>query len=735
MRSKLLFLMLLALGIAVIGSSVRAADNVIVNPGFEDPLNAATNWETWGWGGFWAEVGSDPAIQLSGNYLACGGATVWAGGSGAFQMFDAEEGQFYAISAWAKTTDENSRATLVLVVFDDLTVGGTEETELYREELDMTGFNGNDGTWQALPEWTYGELQIQLLSENFTRADPTITGQLQIKVEVANNGGDGTTYFDDIAGYLGGLPGRMVTNPSPSDGEMSVSPSINTLSWETANNCADANSLVEVWWGSADDPNFWVQNPTKIMDLADVKSFNLSDAIGGPIVLESDKEYFWALKYQDPNGCLWGINELAKGPTWSFDTINRAPVVDAGLNISKWLPVVPSVKIGLDATVSDDVLPEGCPLTYEWGAVSGVTYIPSNDGGQTSNVQDPNVIITAAGDYLLTLTVDDGKTCNPAEYKETSDSILVRIFDNGDDRLQAHWPLDDAQGVAPVDVEGGHDGTLVGDPNQAESGQVGTAIWLDGAVDYITIGDTGTDPNVVEQTGGTHSWENQIEDGITVSAWMKLDADGWNDNWESLVGKGNHQWELLRAGADDGARFIVHGQSETSVFDSGATLVDSSTENFDVTSGWHQVVGTFDGNRVVLYVDGLEAGSADTEFDKIALSPAPITIGTTTNIGDDGSSTPWNEDRSEWDPDSYMFGGKLDEVRIYDAAVPHRAEYAATPGIVEQYRADGGHDSCGGVYLISDANKDCFVTLTDFAMIASTWLECSDIGNVYKDCD
>jgi len=215
---------------------------------------------------------------------------------------------------------------------------------------------------------------------------------------------------------------------------------------------------------------------------------------------------------------------------------------------------------------------------------------------------------------------------------------------------------------------------------------------------------------------------------------MKLDGNGgWDDSWESMVTKGNASWELQRAGSGDGVQFNFRGNDGSVPWSQGGTN-SASGSNLPVNDGgWHQVVGVFDRNQVIVYVDGLEGNATNTNIKKIAKGPGGVKIGTTTGVGSDENETPWNEDRSTWITESNTFGGTLDQVRIFDAAVPWRADEAGTPGIVELYRADDGHPSCGGVYVPGDQNQDCTVTLADFALVAQDWLECNDAATAACD--
>ena len=275
--------------------------------------------------------------------------------------------------------------------------------------------------------------------------------------------------------------------------------------------------------------------------------------------------------------------------------------------------------------------------------------------------------------------------------------------------------LDETDGGTATDSEGGHDGTLMDNPVwQPGDGQVNGAILLDGIDDitdglgdHISIDDTGSDPNHQPDT-----WENSdLIDGMTVSAWMKLDEDGWSKDWEAIVGKATDSWELLRNDNNDNITFAIGSAIGSAYSGSNLPVEDNS---------WHQIVGVFDRNSVILYIDGIEADSIAAANPQIPRSAGKILIG----------HTNYPAVNPEYD---YTFGGMIDEVRIYDAAVPYRADAEGTPGIVELYRADDGHDSCGGVYLPADLDEDCFVTLADFALLAADWMDCNDIAT--PDCD
>ena len=728
MRSKLLFLML-TVGLLCFAGPAWAADSMVYNASFEideDPADGWPDlWGSWGSGPSWggdsiAEFFMDDPVGArtgSAYWHGYAGANDYActvpyadtiGGTRGGPLMEPQDTYFVGI--WAK----------------DLMPNGQPSARPPGLEVGYYNESGNrlpdpDGRFWIFAEEPFPADGQYHYFEGRTLPHPPGYPYLNVVPWVENWSGSGASEYamDDM--WMNSSPrSGLVHSFDPYDGQESVTPSTTILSWFREAKCPDRPIKCEVWWGKQDDPNFWyIPGEAKmIMDLTDANFVDLSTIpapLGGPITLESDSVYYWKVKWEDPNACLWGNPDLTEGPTLSFDTINRPPVVDAGEHVDTWMASGdPAVTIGIDASYDDDGLPEGGVVTHEWNVVSGVVYSPHRF------CQDPNVTIAATGDYILQLTVNDG--AGHPEGKTGDDSILIRIFSNSDDRLRAHYPLDGNT----TDIDEGHPATLVDNPAWG-TGQVSGAVELDGTDDigsdglndFVEIDDTGSDPNFQPDT-----WENSdLIDGFTVSAWMKLDADGWSTTWEAIVGKNNQAWELQRNGDNDNVGFVIQS-GVGGATSSGAT---------DVETGWHQIVGVYDRNTVKVYVDGLPSGSGNpnpldleanpqnTQDWQVPKAAGKIRIGAVSNVTADG------------DPQDLAFAGLIDQVRIFDAAVPWWAQYSNTPGIVEMYRADGGHDNCGGEYMPGDENQDCLITLADFALVARNWLECNNIAD--ENCD
>ncbi|MGA2916289.1 MAG: LamG-like jellyroll fold domain-containing protein [Sedimentisphaerales bacterium] len=392
-------------------------------------------------------------------------------------------------------------------------------------------------------------------------------------------------------------------------------------------------------------------------------------------MLASSTDYYWRVDCYDPNDGS-GNEVKTNGMPWAFTTKNQPPTVDAGDKQAVWL-ASGSATVAMDAVVTDDGFPliPGY-LTYSWTKVSGPgtpTFSPSN------TVKDPNVTFTTAGDYILCLTVSDGQY-------DANDTVKIRVYAQGYTGLVAYWKLD----ANATDSSGNHhDGTVYkngvpyGTPVWT-TGQVNGAIELDGDNEYVSPDDEG--------------WADFTEE-MTVSAWIKCT---FTKPWEAIVTKGDSSWRLFRDSAN--------GDSNNASFtlnDIGPVVSGSTGDVGD--NRWHQVVGTLDGVHQCIYVDGILAASVRVpEGSTIALNNNYVDIG---------------ED-DEHESEGRSFKGLIDEVRIYEIGLPANM-------VLQQFIADGGHDSCGRTYLPGDMNKDCYINFADFAIFAESWLHCNDVTNLH----
>jgi len=143
------------------------------------------------------------------------------------------------------------------------------------------------------------------------------------------------------------------------------------------------------------------------------------------------------------------------------------------------------------------------------------------------------------------------------------------------------WKFDEGSGTKAADASGhGLGGRLVGDPTWVE-GVVGKALELDGADDYVDLGD---DPCFA------------ITGPITICAWIKVKA--FDKEWQALVTKGDSAWRLQRNWGQNTLEFACTGVPVP------GALVGSLFGTVNVNDGrWHHVAGVYDGSKVSLYVD------------------------------------------------------------------------------------------------------------------------------------
>lgn len=139
------------------------------------------------------------------------------------------------------------------------------------------------------------------------------------------------------------------------------------------------------------------------------------------------------------------------------------------------------------------------------------------------------------------------------------------------------WLFNEATGETVFDLSGnGNNGTL---ENGTAWGSDG--LDFDGVNDYVTCGD-------IVNTDGLSS--------ITVSAWVKINTTAGN---QMIITKsdGVNGWGFYARLANGELRWFV---------DTGSTAVATWTYGAENISGWHNLLGVYDGVNVTLYWDGEE---------------------------------------------------------------------------------------------------------------------------------
>jgi hypothetical protein len=137
---------------------------------------------------------------------------------------------------------------------------------------------------------------------------------------------------------------------------------------------------------------------------------------------------------------------------------------------------------------------------------------------------------------------------------------------------------------------------------------------------------------------------------VTVSAWVNSATSP--GNFKYIVAKGAQGCLAasygLYTGSNGGLEFYVAnngGMSWTISPDAGTGVWDGN---------WHNVIGTFDGSTVRLYVDGKEVGSGTADASAI---PYNLSSGKDLLVGNYGGCA------------GLGFSGKIDEVKVFNRAL------------------------------------------------------------------
>lgn len=636
----------------------NAKAELLHNPGFEDgdnPFYHGQNWDEtvdpaywWkygepGWASWKSVAGGSAYPAHTGDKLIGAGAYDTGDFYNFGQSVAVHPGEIVTFTIWARTEDWGSPVGGLMIEWKDIDDETIDTVMLY----DITG-HARDLVWR---KYTLGPFTVPAYCVN---ANVQVFGEVQ-----------GTMLYDDASFFFT----YAANDEQPADGSFANPVTTTQLSWTrpAARNGTDT-IYCDVWFGN--DGNMPGTN-TKILSHAAADSAAVS--------LTLNQTYYWRVDCYDPAGS--GPEIKTEGRVWNFNTGNASPYVDAGKKQAVWLSNG-TASVKLDAWIWDDGLPTPpAAVTYNWTKLSGpgsVTFTPSN------MIEDPNASFTVAGDYLLKLTVSDSE-------KDANDTVLIKVYNTAYTGLIARWRLDETSGTTAVDSQGAHNGTLINDPVwQPSSGQVGGDVLFDGDNDYINCGGGVADHN-------TPSWADLTQE-ITIAAWIKVDTFDYNKPWQSIVSKGDTAWRLARAGNENVINFACNGVGPN--FD-----VQGFT---DVTDGkWHQIVGTYDGTELALYVDGILdiwGGSPVAATGNIAFDNNDVYIG------------------ANAEKPNRQFNGQIDEVRIYEIGLPAYR-------VVDLFREDNGRNSCSQG-LPGDVNGDCYIDMADFAEMALYWLKCNDVGNV-----
>jgi len=300
-----------------------------------------------------------------------------------------------------------------------------------------------------------------------------------------------------------------------------------------------------------------------------------------------------------------------------------APIVDAGIDQTVVLDVNSVAVVNLEGVVIDD----DENLTFAWQVISG----PNDIVIEPADSNSAMATITAPGQYILQLSVDDGLYA-------VTDEMMINAWVHDYNNLIVHWDFEEPWNGQDVNDASGN----------RNYGRIIDG--LDGISEYIPL-DTGQGLNLLSNdltvTGDWLELDLIMPDSGTIALWVKpIEFYNYHSIFDN---SGNaDDWEMWIYG-DSRARFRVEGDTAVTA------NLNNLTEDGDGQNKWWHFVCTWvrDPNQpdqvaTQLYVNGkLMDENAGTWVDP----------GTTFFLG--GGH-----------PDNDFCNSTFDDVMIYDKVLP-----------------------------------------------------------------
>jgi prepilin-type N-terminal cleavage/methylation domain-containing protein len=246
------------------------------------------------------------------------------------------------------------------------------------------------------------------------------------------------------------------------------------------------------------------------------------------------------------------------------------------------------------------------------------------------------VIIGILSAFIIVSMVGVSSKATIAKGQAFSNSIKNSLMLN----LVSEWRMDDASGTTAQDHWGANPGTWYGagggdytSPSWRTSPECvsGGCLAFDGTDDYI---DCGTGANL------------NITDAITIGAWVKTSNNADQAICaRGLNGAADHTWDFITSASGYPLFYWANGYSF------GATDYVLGTIAVN-DNKWHHLVAEATGLKINIYIDGVLNNSVSKTTKPNSNTNIKVTLGHIL-----GYSTLW-------------FSGSIDDVRIYNAAIP-----------------------------------------------------------------
>jgi hypothetical protein len=483
-----------------------------------------------------------------------------------------------------------------------------------------------------------------------------------------------TGFFYGNVNILSGVS-TAAFEPVPEDGAVGVGTPVDdttvdvSMSWKTGLDqiTEEVNPAITAHYlYITDDPNsFEGVSPTPISAGSPTEPSAEYPLAGVPY----DRTYYWRVDESVNDSAPEDPNTIV-GDVWSFTTLPEIPLITEQPEDTI---VAPGETGNFSITATS---PE--PPTYQWYRSEDDIAEPESDtllsDEEADTLQLSNVQPADAGTYYFCVVTN-------TEGEAVSDTALLEV-----ERLMGFWKMD---GDLTDSSGNGWDGAM-DDPNFAPG-------IINQAQEFFKDG------QFTEITGSGDVFNNYELGGMTISAWIKSDGNGWLEfASKQYINPDPEIWEQIGwvMGLDPaGAPYLdIRG---------GATTYPATTPVND--NQWHLLTATFDATTGIasMYINGELEIEGSPSMGSIEMTDRELIFGAGDNTGD----TPyegllddvriWNYPKSAWDV-----------IDMYNEII-EPDKYAC----IEEYTAKA--DISG-----PEGEPDCKIDIYDFAEVAAGWLEC-----------